>query len=81
MTILVWNCHRGALNIVKLPLQRAALPLYSGYIDVSGRRVIPIMDENQSDLTLPDISEAEHLATNDENDHENGDQVKFRILL
>lgn len=33
------------------------------------------MDENQSDLTLPDISEAEHLASNDENDHENGDQV------
>lgn len=39
------------------------------------------MDENQSDLTLPDISEAEHLASNDENDHENGvDQVNSRIL-
>lgn len=34
------------------------------------------MDENQSDLALPDITEAEHLGTNDvENDHENGDQV------
>ena len=35
------------------------------------------MDENQSDdLTLPDITEAEHLGANDvENDHENGDQV------
>lgn len=34
------------------------------------------MDENQSDLALPDITEAEHLGRNDvENDHENGDQV------
>ena len=33
--------------------------------------VDPIMDENQSDLALPDISEAEH----EENEHENGDQV------
>lgn len=36
------------------------------------------MDENQSDITsnivLPDIAE-HHLGTNDENNHENGDQV------
>lgn len=40
------------------------------------------MDENQSDLTLPDITEAEHLGTNDvENDHENGDQVNSKFML
>lgn len=33
------------------------------------------MDENQSELAIPDISEAEHLGSNEENDHENGDQV------
>lgn len=42
------------------------------------------MDENQSDLILTDISEAEHLGgANDDDeveetdDHENGDQVNF----
>lgn len=40
------------------------------------------MDENQSDLILPDITEAEHLGTNDvENDHENGDQVNSKFML
>lgn len=34
------------------------------------------MDENQSDLALPDIAEAEHLGVHDvESNHENGDQV------
>lgn len=38
------------------------------------------MDENQSDLVLPDISEAEQLERNDvENDHENGDQVNGEL--
>lgn len=34
------------------------------------------MEENQSDLALPDITEAEQLASNEEVKHENGDQVK-----
>lgn len=34
------------------------------------------MDGNQSDITLTDITEAEHLGRSDvANDHENGDQV------
>lgn len=36
------------------------------------------MDENQSELAIPDITEAEHLGSNEENDHENGDQVAPR---
>lgn len=34
------------------------------------------MEENQSDLTLPDITEAEHLTANEvDQEHENGEQV------
>lgn len=38
------------------------------------------MDENQSELAIPDITEAEHLGSNEENDHENGDQVNEFIF-
>lgn len=40
------------------------------------------MDENQSDIALPDITEAEHLGANDvENSHENGDQVNSEYTI
>lgn len=39
------------------------------------------MDEN-SDIALPDITEAEHLGANDvENSHENGDQVNNEYTI
>lgn len=36
------------------------------------------MEENQSDLILPDITEAEHLTANEvDQEHENGEQVNY----